>query len=282
MKTIQELLHEAAQFLSDQGIRQPRLQAEEALAHALHMKRLDLYMQFDRPLNANELATCSGLLRRRAKGEPLSYIRGNVQFLDCHLTVNPHVLIPRQETELLASRVIQDLAGINLHGKVLWDLCCGSGCLGIAIKKRYPEIDVVLSDVSPEALAVAKENADRNGAAVRFLLGDLFEPFGSSTADFVVCNPPYVSEAEFVSLDKEVKDFEPRLALVAEDDGLAFYRRLAVALLRYLHPGGRAWLEIGYRQGNDVKGFFPCPPWRKARLEKDFSGRDRFFFLEIE
>ena len=121
------------------------------------------------------------------------------------------MLIPRPETEILVSKISDVLKNCNLEGKCLWDLCTGSGCIGISLKKKFPELDVVLSDISPAALAIASQNAKTNQVDVEILQGDLFQPFGNRKADFIACNPPYVSEEEFQTLDLEVKNYEPRL-----------------------------------------------------------------------
>ncbi|NGX42499.1 MAG: Release factor glutamine methyltransferase [Chlamydiae bacterium] len=282
MKTIKEIILKATEFLEQKGIENPRRQAEEVIGDAIDLKRLQLYMEFDRPLTEEELNKCRSCLSRRAKGEPPQYIRGFVDFMGCTLKVTSNVLIPRQETEILVDLIIHALEKEPLEGKTLWDLCCGSGCIGIALKKRFPELKVVLSDVSGAALNIASENAKTNGVEVSLLQGNFLEPFHGMITDYFVCNPPYVSEEEYANLDKEVKEYEPRLALLAKEDGLEFYRRLANDLPVHLNPSGKTWLEIGYRQGEAVNSLFSCPPWIKSEWKKDWAGKDRFFFLEIE
>ena len=282
MKALKEILDKTAVFLEKNGVANARRQAEEVIADALMMKRLELYLQFDRPLTEDELDRCRKAIQRRSEGEPAQYIRGEVEFLDCAIKVSPAVLIPRQETEILVAKVIEQLENEELQGKVLWDICCGSGCIGIAIKKKFPELQVVLSDFSSEALEIARKNGELNGVEVSFLQGDLLEPFQEKKADFVVCNPPYVSPKEYETLDREVKEFEPKMALVAENEGMAFYQRLAKSLSGSLKSSGKAWLEIGYDQGNALIELFNSPEWKNSRFESDWSGNHRFFFLEIE
>jgi release factor glutamine methyltransferase len=212
----------------------------------------------------------------------LQYIHGQVEFFSCHFKVTRDVLIPRQETEILIDKIYQELSPLSLHGKKLWDLCTGSGCMGIALKKKLPSLEVTLSDLSNGALAIAKENANLNEVVVNFLQGDLLAPFQGKKTDFVVCNPPYISENEFQTLDSEVKNFEPRMALVSGNSGLEFYERLAKELPSFLNRGAKVWLEIGAGQGNALLSLFDKGPWKQFRCEQDWAGHDRFFFLEIE
>lgn len=282
MKTLLDIVNLSADFLEKKGIQRGRREALELIGFSLGMRPLDVYVQFDRPMLEPELEKCRTLLQRRAKGEPMQHIRGHVDFFDCTFKVNKEVLIPRQETEILVDRIAKVLAKESLTGKVLLDLCCGSGCIGIALKRRLPEIHAVLSDLSPHALAIAKENAVSNEVEVEFCEGDFLNPVEGRRFDYLVCNPPYVSESEFPHLEREVRDFEPKIALVAEDEGLAFYRRLAAMLPPVLNPGAKVWLEIGCRQGNAVSELFKESPAIRKELLQDWSGHDRFFFLEFE
>lgn len=282
MQTLQEILKKSIEFLSQKGIENPRRQAEDIISDALGIKRLQLYLDFERPMNENELEKCRSLILRRVKGEPVQYLRGRVEFLDCIIQVDRNVLIPRQETEILVDKIIKVLQKEDLAEKQLWDMCCGSGCMGIAIKKKLPQLKVVLSDISSEALTIAKRNCLANNVEVQVLQGDLFTPFSGQKTDFFVCNPPYVSEEEYLHLDKEVKSFEPKLALTANENGIEFYRKISEQLPAYLLPSGKAWLEIGCSQGAQVNALFSSPIWVKKELMKDWSGKDRFFFLEIE
>jgi len=282
MHTILDILNLSTDYLKQKGIERSRRQAEELLSEALGIARMDLYLQFDRPLIDLELERCRNWLKRRGQGEPLSYISGNVEFLGCSLKVTQDVLIPRQETEILAERITEELSTLALDGKVLWDVCCGSGCLGIAIKNRLPALSVALSDISKDALNVAKENALRNEVIVEFFEGDLLNPFIGRKADFFICNPPYIAAREIPTLDVEVRKHEPLLALDGGDSGLDFYRRLALELPNFLNPRGKVWMEIGTGQGKAVKELFQASCWKECNVELDWSGHERFFSLEIE
>lgn len=283
MHTVLEILKLSADYLKQKGIVHPRRQAEEILCDFLGFSRLELYTHSDKPLTEDELAKCRDALVRRGKGEPLQYIRGEVEFLNCRFQVNSSVLIPRQETEILVDKIIKILSKEeDLTNKTLWDICCGSGCIGISIKKQFPSLNVVLSDISPEAIEVAKKNAKLNAVDLSVLQGDLFEPFDKKKAHFIVCNPPYVAEEELDQLDIEVRQYEPHLALAAGKTGLEFYRRIADEIKTYLFPHGKVWLEIGASQGSEIKKMFNAPVWIQRIVEQDWAGHDRFFFLEIE
>lgn len=282
MKTIKEVLAKSVDYLAREGVSNPRRQAEEVLGDALGIKRLQLYLEFDRPLTESELDICRKRIARRGKGEPSQYIHGSVDFLDCKIRLTPDVIIPRQETEILADRVINYLSKQNLDGKQFWDVCCGSGCIGIAVKKRFPQLHVVMSDLSEAALAIAKQNTHLNGVELTFLEGDLLNPFTGMKTHFFVCNPPYVSEKEYLNLDREVTEFEPKWALVAKDNGLEFYSRLSQQLPQFLYPSAKVWFEIGQSQGQSIQGLFSSSQWKNHTIERDWAGKDRFFFLEFE
>jgi len=282
VKTIGEILKLSTQYLEEQKVSSARLQAEELLADILGCKRLDLYLRFDQPLQEKELTPFREKLRSRVKGEPLGYLLSGADFFHCQLDLSRDVLIPRQETEILISKVALELKNESLAGKSAWDLCTGSGCLGIALKKQFPDLDVTLSDLSPKALEIAQKNAQKNDVNVSFFQGDLLEPFKGKKADFILCNPPYIAEAEHAQLEREVRDFEPKMALVGGLTGLEFYERLARELPRFLNGGAKIFFEIGTGQGAPVLQLFHEACWTKKRIEKDWAGHDRFFFLEFE
>lgn len=243
---------------------------------------MDLYMQFDRPLIESEMAQMREFLKRRLTGEPIAYILGEVQFLGCRIQVTHDVLIPRHETEILVDLAIKNIKEKKPANRVCWDLCTGSGCIGLAMKRACPELLVVLSDICPKASALAGINAVHNQLPVECRVGDLLQPFLNEKADLVICNPPYVSKKEFDGLDQSVRDFEPSLALFAGCNGTDFYERLSDELLHFLNPGAQVFFEIGHAQGAAVQEIFRKPPWRGGQIRKDWAGHDRFFFLEIE
>jgi release factor glutamine methyltransferase len=282
MKTLGEILQLTVQCFQEKGIERPRRTAEELLSHVLQLPRLELYLQFDKPLLEQELESLRGLVKRALKAEPLAYLLGWVPFYGCRIAVAKEVLIPRWETEALLDQACSRLKGRNLSGIKAWDVCAGSGCIGIGLKRARPELEVSCSDLSEAALALARRNAEHNGAAVECLQGDLLAPFAGRKADIIFCNPPYVSKKEYDGLDFSVRGYEPKEALVGGDDGLLFYRRLSVELPAYLNPGACIFFEIGSAQGSAVRELFSSPCWRNSCMEKDLAGRDRFFFLEFE
>lgn len=282
MKSVLEVLKATTSYLQQKGFEQPRREAEELLARALNVSRMQLYLDFERPLPEEELALCRSFLQRRLAGEPFGYIAGKQEFLNCELLINPSVLIPRQETEILADKIVAVLKEETLENKRLLDLCCGSGCLGLSLKKAMPELHVTLSDVSPEALEVAKKNGELNDVTVEYVKGDLLTPLAGQKFDYLVCNPPYISESAYALLTPDVKNFEPRLALVAGASGLEIYAKLADSLPSILNEGAKVWFEIGFDQGESVPALFEAPCWKNKVLSKDWSGHNRFFFLEFE
>lgn len=271
MKTIGEILKLSSAFLQERKIDRFKRIAEELLAHVLGCKRIHLYLQFDKPLIDQELQALRALLKKCGRGEPLEYVIGEIEFFGCKIKIDKRALIPRPETEILI-----DLAIKRMKQGVLWDLCTGSGCIGIALKKVLPALSVTLSDLSPDALALAASNAQLNGVEVELLQGDLLTPFQGRKADYIVCNPPYISDDAFDHLDPSVRDFEPKLALAAGQKGTEFYERLMRELPPFLNPNAQVFLEIGAEQGGALKRIFGD----KGELLSDWAGHPRFFFLE--
>ena len=281
-KPLGEVLKLSAKYLEEKGIERSRRSAEDLLSSLLCMKRIDLYMHFDLPLEEKELASYRTLIKRKVLGEPLEYILGEVAFAGCSFVVNRHALIPRPETEILFDLAASLLEKEDLVNKKAWDLCTGSGVLGISLKKRFPQLDVVLSDLSQEAIGLALENGKKNAVEVSCRQGDFLQPFLGERADIVFCNPPYVSKREYAELGRGVRDFEPEMALVGGEDGLFFYEKLAKELPSFLKPKAKIFLEIGFMQGESVLALFSAPYWKKKWIRKDYSEKDRFFFLEFE
>ncbi|HAZ16065.1 MAG TPA: peptide chain release factor N(5)-glutamine methyltransferase [Parachlamydiales bacterium] len=277
MKTVQEVLTLSAAYLKKSGLPSARRVCEELLSSVLNCDRIALYMQFDRPLEEGELTLFRRHFSRALRKEPYEYILGEISFFHCRIEVNPSVLIPRQETEILLEKVCQRVGAAR---KIAWDLCTGSGCLGIGLKKIRPQLEVSLSDMSECALAVASCNALKNQVEVEICQGDLLEPFLGRRADLILCNPPYVSEAEYRLLAPSVTLFEPKMALVGGKTGLEFYERLSQDASRFLNPGGRLFLEMGATQREPLLKLFSSSFWKSKEIFQDWAGKDRFFFLE--
>ena len=279
---MKDLIKRATQFLQESAIKEPRLQAEEILSSVLGIPRLSLNLFFDRELTETEIQTFRRRLLLRSLHLPIQRIEKSVSFFGIDIDLTDDVLIPRQETEILADHIARCLQGQSLEGKEFWDVCTGSGCLGLSIKKRFPELNVTLSDISSRALDQAKHNAKINDLSVDFLEGDMLIPFLGKKADFIVCNPPYISSFEFTSLDPEVRLFDPKQALVSGSTGLEGYFVLSEQLPLVLNSSGKVFFEIGWNQGEELMKLFSAPFWRAQRVIKDWSSHDRFFFLEIE
>jgi len=177
LKSIAEVLPLSTAFLTEHNVISPRRSAEELLAAVLGIKRLDLYLQYDRLLIESELEAMRSFLKRLCAGEPIPQIIGEVEFYGCRIGLTPDVLIPRHETEILVDLAVKKIKEQSMEGKVLWDLCTGSGCIGLAIKRACPSLTVMMSDICSKALAVARRNADRNQLSVELKLGDLLLPF---------------------------------------------------------------------------------------------------------
>jgi release factor glutamine methyltransferase len=282
MKTLGEILHLTVQYFKEKNIDRSRRTAEELLSHILQLPRMDLYLQFDKPLLQQEVDSFRELVKRKLKGEPLEYLLEKINFYGCTISVTKDVLIPRPETEILLDKACSLLKNLPLEKKVAWDICTGSGCLGIALKKTFPQLNVALSDLSEKALNLARINAKNNEIEIECLQGDLLRAFGQRKADIILCNPPYVSNKEYCELDMSVRDYEPKEALVGGDDGLLFYKRLSEELPNFLNSGAKVFFEIGTGQGKAVQNLFSASCWCKISLEKDWAGHDRFFFLEFE
>lgn len=270
-----------AAYLKEHGVENSTAEASEILAALMNIPVNSLLFT-SKFLSDSHFEEFLMQLKRRVSGEPLQQVIGYVDFLDCRIKINRSVLIPRQETEILADMVVKRLSKLPLRGRALLDLCTGSGCLAIAIKKKLPELQVFATDISPEALTIARFNAKENEVQVEFLQGDFLEPLQDKKVDFVVSNPPYISRVEYQELDPQVSLYEPKGALLAGETGMEFYERFEKEALRYLNSAARVFFEIGYCQGNAITALFSKSPWKKGVVEKDFALHDRFFSLEIE
>ena len=237
-------------YLAEKGVENPRLEAEWLLCEALSLDRVGLYLNFDKPLSDSELAAFRGMVLRRGKREPLQYILGSQEFMGLDFQVSPAVLIPRHDTEVLVTEAVKRGAA----ARSILDIGTGSGCVAIALAKALPEAEVCSVDISGEALAVARGNAERNGAAVELVQGSLLEPFTGRRFDMIVSNPPYIPAAELATLQQEVRGFEPLNALDGGGDGLDFYRRITAGATGHLNEGGWLLFEVGAGQAPRVLG----------------------------
>lgn len=278
--TILKILNSARGFLQDKGVENPRGSAEALLGKVLDLPRIQLYVQHERTLETTQISAYRELIRRRALHEPLQLLLGRVDFLNTALEVVPGLLIPRPETEELAQATVEALRGMQPTPRRLLDIGTGTGCLAVALARELPELIADAVDVDFHAVRCAARNAERNGVAarVRALRADLFAPQFLTDVqppyDAVISNPPYIAEADYAGLQPEVKNHEPRHALVAERHGLAFYERIAELLPTLLRPGGLLALEIGIGQGEAVRDLFRNA-FASLQVNADLSGIPR-------
>jgi release factor glutamine methyltransferase len=271
--TIRRVLRWTTSFFGEKGIEGARLDAELIIADALGIGRIQIYTDHDRPLHPEELAAIRERVRRRARREPVAYILGRRGFRDLELTVDARVLIPRPETELVVDVALARLTG--QQAPLVVDVGTGSGAIALAIAEARPDAQVVAIDASPDALAVARENATRLGLAnVELLQGDLLAPLGERQAHLIASNPPYIPTAEVARLMPDVRDYEPRLALDGGPDGLSVIRRLLPAAAARLVPGGALVMEIGYDQGPALRRLL-ADGWTGVHVHADLAGHDR-------
>jgi release factor glutamine methyltransferase len=271
MKTIGQIVRLSVEYVQKKGGR-PRHEVEEWIARCLGLKRLDLYLQFDRPIEDRELDAIRAGIGRLCAGEPLAYIIGTAPFFGLEFEVSPDVLIPRPETETLVTVAKQFLASHDNPGTIV-DVCTGSGCIGLTLKTLFPQWHVVLSDISEKALRVAQKNVQKMGLDVEILEGDLLTPFSGRTADLIVANPPYLSSAEWLSLDPSVASFEPKVAFVGGSSGIELYQELFAQVPAHLVSKGLCVVEIGALQGTAVLSL--AQPFSSPFLVQDLGGRDR-------
>ena len=269
--TVREALKSGAEALA--AVPDPQLDAELLLCDVMRMRRMNLLLAAAQPLTAAQEARYRALLLRRAAREPLQYILGTQSFYGMELRVYPRVLIPRQETETLCERALESLRGVQ-NPRVA-DLCTGSGAIAILIKHSRPDAAVFATELSPQALELARENAESIGADVQFRQGDLLKPLEGQTFDCLVSNPPYIPSAALETLQPEVR-LEPRMALDGGADGLLFYRRLAAEAPDYLKPEGKLLMEFGDGQARDVRAIFAeTRRFSGLRVHLDLYGRPR-------
>jgi release factor glutamine methyltransferase len=252
--TVRRVLDFAIADFRSRGIDSPRLDAELLLAHVLGVTRVQLIVDALRPLSPDELQAYREAIVRRRRREPVAYILGEREFYGLSFRVDARVLVPRPDTETLVDVALERTRTESLSGRAL-DLCTGSGCVAIAFWKQRPTWRVTATDVSPDAVAVARLNVERLGAAfgVHVVEGDLDAPIAADERfDLIVSNPPYVADPELTTLQPEIREHEPRVALSGGKDGLDSYRRIAPLAARRLAPGGVVALEVGAGQAGDV------------------------------
>jgi len=276
-RNIEEVLREAAALLEAQGISSARLDAELLLAGALGRDRVFLYRERDRAVGPETLEKYRKLIGRRQTGEPVAYLLGGKEFWSLDFFVDPRVLIPRPETEVLIEEVLHRFSGRSREPLFFLDVGTGSGILAVVLAGVFPASRVAASDISRDALRVAVKNAKRHGVAdrVSFLLGDMLHPVKGSF-DGIVSNPPYIGAALYGDLERDIRDFEPAGALLAGREGIAYHEILIDRGIHCLKPGGWLFMELGEGQGTRIGELFDrSGGYESFSLRKDYGGRDR-------
>lgn len=277
MLTVLEIIRRTTEFLASRGVESPRLSAEHLVGHALGLNRMRLYLEFERPLTEPELVCIRPLVKRRSQREPLQHILGEVDFSGVRLKVDRRALIPRPETELLVE-VVASWAVENPPVARIADLGTGTGAIALGLAERLPSVTVLAVDREDAALTLARENgaARSCGARVEFVRSDWFTAMPSAPYDIIVSNPPYLSEAELVDVAPEVRDFEPRSALVAAEDGLGDLLKIISGAGEHLRRGGLLALETGPSQHAALIAAATAAGYSKVEPRRDLAGRDRF------
>ena len=273
--TVREILNEVTRDFEAAGMETVRLDAEVLLAFCLNCDRLEFLKNPDMQISKSQLAVFNKLVSRRLKWEPVAYITGRKEFWSFTLEVNKGVLIPRPDTEIILEEALA--VGKNIIAPRIADIGTGSGAIALALAKELPEPKITATDISPAALKVAKKNA-RNlklGKNIEFLKGDLFAPV-KGFFDIIVSNPPYISAAEYEELPRGVKDFEPKIALLAGQTGVEFYEKLIYQSKNHLKKDGWLLMEIGAPQAEKIRDIMQeCAFFEDIDVRRDYAGHDR-------
>jgi release factor glutamine methyltransferase len=274
MKTVQEIISATTGYLQKHGIESPRLNAEHLLAHVLSKKRIDLYLEFDRPLGDRELDPMRELMKRRAAGEPLQHLLGTIEFHGRTFLCDKRALVPRHETE----RLVELIVGLPEKPATILDAGTGSGVIALTLAAEWPEARVDAIDISPAALALAAENAGRLGLAerVRFIQSDLFAAVPGQYA-LIAANLPYIPAGEIKTLSREVQA-DPLSALDGGPDGADIIRVFLDQARAHLTPGGVVALEIGAGQAEMLVEHLRLLGYKEIRATADYAGINRFLF----
>jgi release factor glutamine methyltransferase len=281
MLKVLEAIELSADYLKKKGIEEARLNAELMLADILGMKRLNLYLNFDRPLSENEKELYREYLTRRSKFEPLQYILGYTEFFGLKIFVNQNVLIPRPETELLVETIIKHYKSDSAMS--ILDIGTGSGAISIALAKNL-NCNITAIDISTKALETARYNADFNNVLdkIQFKEVDILNhTFDLPKYDIIVSNPPYVSKDEYLTLQNEIKNFEPLIAVTDNFDGLLFYKKISEFGKLHLNNNGKLFFELGKGQFDAVKSIMQEKGYSNIEIVKDYSNIERIIVGDI-
>jgi len=277
--TVSDALTWTVDYFTRKQVENPRRSAEWLLSAATGLSRIELYAHFDRPLSPAERTLFRTSIERRAAGEPLQYVTGEVPFRHLILHVRPGVFIPRPETEVVVDAVLGFLDASGLEAPAVVDLCTGSGAIAVSLAHERASVRVHASEIVPETADAARENAERSGVSdrVTVLTGDLFAPLPEElrgTLDVVVSNPPYIPTADLADLPHEVAGFEPRIALDGGADGLDVVRRIAEQAAEWLRPGGVLVMETDTSCAKEAARIL-SRWYEEIEVRQDLTGRDR-------
>ncbi|MCL1972635.1 MAG: peptide chain release factor N(5)-glutamine methyltransferase [Endomicrobia bacterium] len=273
------LLKSSEKFLKSNNLNDPKSDAEVLLSSILKVKRSQLALMRDEKVGGKEIALFEEYILRRSKREPAAYITGSCGFMGLEFNVNKDVLIPRPETEILVENVLK--AAEKNKIETILDLCTGSGCIAVSLSKLGDFKEIFAVDISVDALMTAKENAALNALRnIEFLLSDMFETLENVKFDCIVSNPPYVSESEYKNLEPELR-FEPEIALTAPDDGLFFYKKIALSASKYLNVGGLVFTELNANNAEKIKTIFEDAGFKNIEIIEDYSHLPRVLKANI-
>lgn len=281
MLTLLEIIKKTTEFFEKRGVESARLNAELLIGHALGLKRMQLYIQFERPLSEPELEKIRPLVKRRGNREPLQHILGTAEFAGLTLKVDRRALIPRPETEYLIELLVQRFPTPPVR---VLDLGTGTGAISLALAKAWPQAKVVAVDQSVEALALARENAGSSGlsARVELLHSDWFNALPvPDKFDLIVSNPPYLSDEETAAAPPEVREYEPRAALSAGPDSAVALEQIIRGARDRLDAGGSLALETGIGQHARLLALLQAQGYGKCESLKDLTGRDRYLLATL-
>lgn len=273
--TILEAINKSTEYFSSKGIESPRINAELLLADILKIKRLDLYLKFDKPLDENEISIYREYIKRRAAFEPLQYITGEVEFFGLKFNVNKNVLIPRPETEMLVEKILE-LTDKNLPVEIL-DIGTGSGNISIALAIYLINAKIDAIDKSSSAIEIAKNNSESLGIQnnINFYEKDIFNLNSfPKKYDVIVSNPPYVNKNEYDTIQNEIK-YEPKIAVTDFEDGFKFYNQIIKSAKNLLKDNGKLFLELGHHHSEKVKTLFEENNFCNVQIWNDYQNIPR-------
>jgi release factor glutamine methyltransferase len=272
-QNVYTLLKTAENFLKSNGLSNSKSDAEVLLSFVLQIKRSSLPLLRDKKPTDKQISQYKDYVLKRSKREPAAYITGFAGFMGLEFKVDKNVLIPRPETELLVELALK--IADEKDKKFVLDLCTGSGCIAVSMANLGKFVYLVATDISVNALAIAKENAQINNAlSIKFIESDIFEKITDNKFDMIVSNPPYITESEYIALDPEIK-FEPKSALTAQDEGLFFYKKIASNALKYLNDSGYILIELNSNKVRDIRQIFVDNKYADIEIINDYSNLPR-------